>query len=762
MKGCKDRRGWVLLTAGCCLSVSVFLFDRAPAWSAASGISGQPRTSRVAILTHNLSVELVPAEHTLRASDKVVLEISAPDLRQVTFSLNAALSVKAIRAATGVNPHPLSFTIQAPDQPGERKRVQGITVKLDAPAAQGQVLTLEWLYEGIVRDPPRETRQLRFVMPSDTTGHIGLQGVYLSEETHWYPDVSGSLATFLVRVVTPGHWEAVTHGQLVSRTAQSHAVTTVWQVADRTEALTLVANRFIRTHREWRDHLGREIEVATYLLPENQHLAVEYIEASIQYLEAYSKLLGPYPFPKFAVVENFFPSGLGMPSLTLLGSGVVKRHYVQPFALGHEIVHSWLGNSVFNDAEQGNWVEGLTTYLANYYYDEMTGKAKEARDQRRMMLLGYAVYVRPEADYPIARFRQKSDQKDNAIGYQKCAMVFHMLRREIGDTTFWNGIRRLVSDYKGAYATWGDLERVFQETSGRDLRWFFAQWVERDGAPALKLLETRVGQAPQSTTGATRYWVSARIAQVGALFRLRLGLAVDMAGGKVHRTTIDLNRQEEVIALRVPGQPLALRVDPDFETFRRLSREQIPPILNLFVTDRSQVVVVPDAGPAKDLAPYQQVAERLEAQASPPGGLSIVRVSGESGPQPEESWQGQGSVLVLGGPGLNPAAAWAIQACAGRVSVGENRVTVGGRAYEGSGLALLVSCPFPGRPGSVVTLFFGMSPRAAAPVARLLFFYGWQSYLVFRDGAVVFRDDWKPARRELEVRFDGQGKSDEG
>jgi Aminopeptidase N len=57
----------------------------------------------------------------------------------------------------------------------------------------------------------------------------------------------------------------------------------------------------------------------------------------------------------------------------LLGSGIIKRHYVQPYALGHEIVHSWIGNAVFNHADRGNWVEGLTTYLANYYWHELVG-----------------------------------------------------------------------------------------------------------------------------------------------------------------------------------------------------------------------------------------------------------------------------------------------------------------------------------------------------------------------------------------------------
>jgi hypothetical protein len=53
----------------------------------------------------------------------------------------------------------------------------------------------------------------------------------------------------------------------------------------------------------------------------------------------------------------------------------------------------------------------------------------------------------------------------------------------------------------------------------------------------------------------------------------------------------------------------------------------------------------------------------------------------------------------------------------------------------------------------VVTLFYGLTPAAAAKVARLLFFYGWHSYLIFRDGAVLTRGDFAPSQEELEVRF---------
>ena len=150
----------------------------------------------------------------------------------------------------------------------------------------------------------------------------------------------------------------------------------------------MVANRFVVKTRAWQAQSGQAIQLATYLFPDDAALADEYLDASARYLDAYIPLLGPYPFSQFAVVENFFSSGLGMPSFTLLGSGIIKRHYTQPYALGHEIVHSWIGNGVFNRVSQGNWVEGLTTYLSNYYYHELTGDEAQAREQRRLMLYG--------------------------------------------------------------------------------------------------------------------------------------------------------------------------------------------------------------------------------------------------------------------------------------------------------------------------------------------------------------------------------------
>ncbi len=625
------------------------------------GAAGPARAdppARVAeILHHNLEVRLVPDRHELRVVDQMTVRASVDDVQEAVFTLHAGLRIVLVAEQRPTGAQPLS--VQA--VPGMAGAGQAVTVRFSRSLHADETVDLMWQYQGAIDEPPREPRHLRFVTPSETAGHIGPEGVYLSGETNWYPDLPGSLATFSVRVKTPGDWTAVTHGKQLARTVQESVAIAAWDVAARTEALTLVANRFVTKQREWKG-----IEIAAYLFPDEAGLADEYLDASIRYLDVYVRLLGPYPFPKFAVVENFFASGLGMPSFTLLGSGVVKRRYVQPYSLGHEIVHSWIGNSVFNAIGQGNWVEGLTTYLANYYYEELTGTPEQAREQRRMMLLGYSVYVRPEEDYPVAQFTQKRDQKDNAIGYQKAAMIFHMLRREIGEEAFWRCIRTLVARYSGRYAGWKDLEQVFAETARRDLRWFFVQWVEQPGAPS----------APK-------------------------GL-----------------------------QPVL--ADPDYHMFRRIPRVALPPMLNLFVTDLSRTVIPPGGGVEEDRAPYAELAKQIVAREQSIDVLDDRSVDST-----------KGSVLVLGGPSVNRAAEWAVRGCGEKVMIEKDSFMIEGRTYNGPGAALLVSCRHPDRPERVATLFYGVTSAAAAKVARLLFFYGWQSYLVFQDGAVIARGDLK-------------------
>ena len=703
----------------------------------------EPGSHPPTIQHHQLTLELLPDSHQLIATDRLTLSGGASG-RDLSFSLAPTLQVDRIQDLTHC-PDPCESAPEiafARDGAAGEKAPQRVILKQPVAGHGDGAVRIQFSYHGVIDDPPRDPRHLRFVTPSETSGHIGPEGVYLSSESQWYPDVDDSLATYDLTIKVPEGWAAVTQGLAQSDHAR-------WLVSSKSEALTVVANRFVVKTRDWKAQSGQAIQLATYLFPEEAALADEYLDASARYLDAYIPLLGPYPFSQFAVVENFFSSGLGMPGFTLLGSGVIKRHYTQPYALGHEIVHSWIGNGVFNRVSDGNWVEGLTTYLSNYYYHELTGDEAQAREQRRLMLMGYSVYVRPGEEYPVRKFAQKHDEKDNAIGYQQAAMIFHALRQEVGEAVFWRALKQIPARYLGAVADWRDLERTFQEAAGRDLRWFFAQWVERAGVPKLELSGFDVRPA-HGTSGQVRALDAVvHITQEGAPYRIPVELEFVLSEGRTYPVRIQLSDAQQDVIVPLAERPLAVRLDPGLHLIRRVARNELAPMLNLYVTDAQRTVVVPRTSPQQP-GPLAEIVQRITAQeeAKSVAARTTVREASESaGPLPS------GSLLVLGGPGENPAATDVLRNCGDHVHVTDKGFTVEGQSYEGATMALLVSCRRQDHPGSVVTLLYGVTPQALGRVARLLFFYGWQSYVVFHDGAVVARGDWED-RMSAEVRIE--------
>lgn len=710
--------------------------------------------SHVVIKHHELFVQIVPEQHLLIAKDRLTLEGPPLPIRLFlapTLQIDH-MTVVQKSAGTAVPIYDLPFVREHGPAP---ESAQQIT--LPAGVLPAGPVTLEVQYHGPIDDPPRDPRHLRFVTPSETSGHIGPEGVYVSSESRWYPDVPESLSTYTLLVAVPSGWTAVTQGKAgESRPCppglcvNDQMVLTEWIVTEPSESITLVANRFVTKGRDWTALTGQRIQLAAYLFPDDAHLADEYLDATARYLEAYIPLLGPYPFAKFAVVENFFASGLGMPSFTLLGSGVIKRHYVQPYALGHEIVHSWIGNEVFNRIDRGNWVEGLTTYLANYYWHELAGEPMQARAQRRLMAQGYNLHVPPERDYPVGQFRQKQDERDNAIGYQKSAMLFHALRQEVGDAPFWRGLKTLVAQYRGRHAEWRDLELVFAEASGQDLRWFFAQWVEQAGAPQVSV--SGAVARPVAGPRGQSFQLEAMIVQLDKPFRFALPLLIRMEGDRQQLITVPVRELREQIALTVPARPVAVELDPDFTAFRRIARQSLPPGLNHYVTDPRRAVLTAFTDPPDHPSPFRDLVVRIAAQDAqkPLGERATIAALAHGGLLPQD-----GSVLLLGGPEFRAQIQRILaKHCGGHMALTEKGATVMGQAHEGPGLALLASCHRADRPGSVVTVLYGATPEAVAKVAPLLFFYGWQSVFVFHDGAVATRDEWPRASDRTEVRLD--------
>ena len=262
------------------------------------------------ILHHNLAIQIFPDTHEILAQDTIIVKASDRSMLKnpLRLSLNRHLTVEDVHMGTNA----IDFDIiEPPEEANEgQNAIQKIEISGWGHLSPSAELSLSIRYKGKIYDPPRSSKNLRFVRPDKTFGHIGPEGIYLTSETVWHPALPETLSTFTVEVTLPQGWMAVTQGKQVSQESDTKAVTETWEVDIASVALTLAANHFVKHHRDWQG-----IEIATYLFPEDSHLSDQYLDATAQYLDVYTKLLGPYPFRKFAVVENFYPSGLGLPSL---------------------------------------------------------------------------------------------------------------------------------------------------------------------------------------------------------------------------------------------------------------------------------------------------------------------------------------------------------------------------------------------------------------------------------------------------------------
>jgi len=136
-------------------------------------------------------------------------------------------------------------------------------------------------------------------------------------------------------------------------------------------------------------------------LSEDENLAPVYIQAAKRYLRLYERLLG-YILQKILHRREFFAHRVFHAHLYPPGQGVVRLPFILETSLGHEILHQWFGNLVYVDYGKGNWAEGLTTYLADHFYEEEKGKGFE---YRKGALIDYQSYVTRKDEIPLKHFR---------------------------------------------------------------------------------------------------------------------------------------------------------------------------------------------------------------------------------------------------------------------------------------------------------------------------------------------------------------------
>jgi hypothetical protein len=360
-----------------------------------------------------------------------------------------------------------------------------------------------------------------------------------------------------------------------------------------------VAGRF----HEYARQIKGDITAMVFLRAPDEKLAERYLAATDQYLTMYGDLIGPYPYSKFALVENFWETGYGMPSFTVLGPKVVRFPFIIYSSYPHEILHNWWANGVYVDFDNGNWSEGLTAYLSDHIVQEQRGNGA---GHRQRSLQKYMDYVTQEKDVPLRAFRSRHGSASQAIGYTKMMMFCHMLRLDLGDEMFIQALQEFYHDNLFRVASFDDLKKAFEAVSKRDLNAEFSQWVERPGTPELRVREAAVVLREKE------YRLKLRLEQVQhePSFRLRIPLAVTLEGNeRAFQTVVLMLSTKQDVELRFSARPLRVDVDPEFDVFRRLDRHEIPPAMSQPFGAPRVTVLLPAQAPASLLKEYKRLAD---------------------------------------------------------------------------------------------------------------------------------------------------------
>lgn len=504
---------------------------------------------------HDLHVRLDPDAHRLEVRDAIVLPAG-----EHRFTLHEGL--EPTTATKGVR---------------LRREDDAWIVKVPAGTP-----SIELAYAGSIHHPVENKGEDYARSFGETRGTIGPDGVVLSGTTAWIPTFDDAPFPFTLEVRLPAGWDAVSQGARTRHERDDSGTVVVWDSPEPQTEVYLIAAKFVETSRR-----EGKVEAMAFLRERDDPLAAKYLDATARYLKMYEDLLGPYPYAKFALVENFWETGYGMPSFTLLGPKVIRLPFILNSSYPHEILHNWWGNGVFVDPARGNWCEGLTAYLADHLLQEQSGDASE---YRQSTLQKYADYVSKAKDFPLAEFRERHSPATEAVGYGKSLLFFHELRRALGDETFAKGLRRFYETNRFRAATFDDLARSMGEVSGRDLAPSFRQAIDRTGAPRLALREVRV-----TTAGAVEGVVQQL--QPEDPFALDLPLLVTTDGRPVE-ATVALRGRTTPFSIPVPGKALRLDADPAFDVFRKLDPLEIPPALSgVFGAERTLAILPSTAAP---------------------------------------------------------------------------------------------------------------------------------------------------------------------
>ena len=226
---------------------------------------------------------------------------------------------------------------------------------------------------------------------------------------------------------------------------------------------------------------GNPFDIINYVYPESLNSAQNNTPITVDVMNLFTNLFEAYPFANEKYGHAQFGWGGGMEHTTVSFMGGFDRNLI-----AHELAHQWFGDKITCGSWKDIWLnEGFATYLSGLTIENLDGNAafttwKQQRTASITAATTGAVYLTDVDTTSVNRIFS------SRLTYNKGAMVLHMLRKKLGDTAFFLGVKNYLShpNHAYGYAKTEDFIAIMALSSGESLTEFFNDWLYNQGYPS--------------------------------------------------------------------------------------------------------------------------------------------------------------------------------------------------------------------------------------------------------------------------------------
>ena len=446
-----------------------------------------------------------------------------------------------------------------------------LTLRLPHSIPQSDTITVAIAYTCI------PAKGIYFIQPDsvDPTrrNQIWTQGEQ-TDNRFWFPcyDYPDDKATSEVIATVPEKYTLVSNGGLVETThdRKNHTRTFHWrQSLPHSSYLIMLAAGEYEVLAERYGEIPLEYYVYREYAP-HAHRSFAKTPPVMKFLE---KRIGiSYPWEKYAqIFVNQFPIG-GMENTSAVTLNEVymfderaSLDFTADDVVAHELAHQWWGNLVTCKDWSHLWLnEGFANFFGSLFKEQDKG-----RDEYQYEMMQQARSIIQTDEYQGRKPVVSTDSYTTNV-YMKGSRVLSMLRNTLGEADFWKSLNLYIRRHSYGVAETRDLQEAIQEATGRDLSWFFDQWLYRAGHPELtvktkwddsrKLLNISIVQTQiqDSLTG---------------VFRFPLDIECTTAQGKSSRT-VWIDNQSEIVEFPLSEKPRMIIVNKGMNLLATMTFEK--------------------------------------------------------------------------------------------------------------------------------------------------------------------------------------------